>query len=1261
MSAPSTPSNKAPAAKPRRRWYWHIGIGGVVLIVIVSALLGWLLWTASGRDTLLHRVVSLLPAGSLTWERADGVVYGPLTFYGLHYHHAGVDMRAQRVRLDPSLRQLFGRRLRLITLEMDNATLDLPIDRTPQPLPSWPGSLPKFAMPFALSADSVHVRALRVTREGTPLIVAHSIDGGLTLALGLIALDHVVIASDRGQFKVDGHIDVGSNYATRLNATAQLPPRYPGVEGASVQVLAGGNLDHFVLSLHGDAPATFATALRLDNGRTTPRWSLSIDAPRIDPSLLLVPYPPAASSETVVPATPYAIALQAEGIGGSAKLQGRIAQGERAITIAPSQLAYEQGVVQAQPLVLQLLDGDLSITGHADLRPQSPAFDVIAQGDHLRWSAAKDAAPVDASGKLALAGTVNAWSVHGAVDLLRDKQRAQLTLAGNGDRSQITLKDFSAKTPAGGMRGKGQLHWSPQVAWTADAKLAGIDPGYFAPGFEGAVSGHLQTEGGVDANGILSLHAAADGLSGQLRGRRLAGHGIVDWKADIGQTDIDLRIGASHVQAKGAFGRALDLQARFDPLRLDDLLPDAQGALSGEIALRGDPSSPAIAGHLQGSGLHWRGYGAEHVLLDGNLQARENGALQVDADGISGITGLKTLKLRVTGSEQKPRIEGDLNGEFGSIALSASAEHQGALWNGRIASLHYTPLRGTAWSLSNPSTFRYDGKNAVGLSRSCMVSSGASICIDADWPHRANLQAHALPLNLLDPWLVRPDLDLRAYGTVDADAHFAPAGKGWSGAAQVQSSEGGLQLQPALARPLFGYTNLVAHAQLDGEHLQLRIDSALTAGGTLHAQVATSLAADAALTGHLDVALRDITWMELFSIDIAAPKGQLDGHLVLGGSRTHPVISGRAVLDAFEAELPGLGIALKQGHIELDADPSGAARINGSLHSGDGTLVIGGALRWNDPEAPLTVTLKGQNVRIADTPELSAIASPDLQLGYASGTLKIRGKVDVPTAQLNLERLDNTVSPSPDVVVLDPVEKTRSSPLVVDLDLMLALGDAVKLKGFGLDGKLSGQLRVRQASGGPMSASGGLDVSGRYAAYGQQLEIVRGRLGYNGGGFDNPNLDILAQREFDQATIGVQVRGTALQPRTQIISTPAMESSDALAYLVLGRPLQTASADEGRQVSAAAAALSVGSNLIAQKVGARLGLDEAGVSESRALGGSAFTVGKYLSPRLFISYGVSLVGTGEVITLKYLLRKGFDIQVESSRENRASINWRIEK
>jgi translocation and assembly module TamB len=70
------------------------------------------------------------------------------------------------------------------------------------------------------------------------------------------------------------------------------------------------------------------------------------------------------------------------------------------------------------------------------------------------------------------------------------------------------------------------------------------------------------------------------------------------------------------------------------------------------------------------------------------------------------------------------------------------------------------------------------------------------------------------------------------------------------------------------------------------------------------------------------------------------------------------------------------------------------------------------------------------------------------------------------------------------------------------------------------------------------------------------------------------------------------------------------------------------------------------------------GLD-AGVSDNSALGGAAFTVGKYLSPKLYLSYGVGLFTPGEVITLRYLFSKRFNFEAQNtSTGNRAGINYR---
>ena len=90
-------------------------------------------------------------------------------------------------------------------------------------------------------------------------------------------------------------------------------------------------------------------------------------------------------------------------------------------------------------------------------------------------------------------------------------------------------------------------------------------------------------------------------------------------------------------------------------------------------------------------------------------------------------------------------------------------------------------------------------------------------------------------------------------------------------------------------------------------------------------------------------------------------------------------------------------------------------------------------------------------------------------------------------------------------------------------------------------------------------------------------------------------------------------------------------------------------------------AASAGGDLLAKRIGARTGLDT-GVSDNSALGGAAFTVGKYLSPKLYLSYGVGLFTPGEVITLRYLFSTRFNFEAQNaSTGNRAGINYRWEK
>jgi translocation and assembly module TamB len=131
----------------------------------------------------------------------------------------------------------------------------------------------------------------------------------------------------------------------------------------------------------------------------------------------------------------------------------------------------------------------------------------------------------------------------------------------------------------------------------------------------------------------------------------------------------------------------------------------------------------------------------------------------------------------------------------------------------------------------------------------------------------------------------------------------------------------------------------------------------------------------------------------------------------------------------------------------------------------------------------------------------------------------------------------------------------------------------------------------------------------------------------------------------------------------EVTSDPPLPQTQALSYLVAGKPISEVGAGEGDMVQSAARSLGgAAGNLLAKNLGKRLGIDEIGIEDTPEAGGSAFTVGQYLSPRLYLSYGVGLFEPGQVVTLRYRINDKLSLEaVQGTLSQRAGINYRVEK
>ncbi len=1297
-------AEKRARRRARARWLATRSLLSMLVMSVLAALLLYFLFnTLRGRDVLLNQIVERLPEGDeLTWSRAEGPASGPMTLHDLRYVHRACPDRdgepvawpdcktalltiftAKRVVLDPMLQPLLGRRLRLEAMQVSGATLLLPESNEPFELPRWPESLPAIAPPLALEADAIEIDDLRVLRATAPqptsIVHLRRLRGGLVAEDGSLHLERIVADSDRGRFTAHGDYAPRDRYRMHLTASAVLPAA-AGHTPAQLGLAARGDLRKLDIALAGSAPAPVKARLLLE-GEAQPRWRFEASSTAVTLAALLGNDDDAA---------PYAFDLRADGVGGHANVQGRIAQGDAsqggfAATVLPSKISVDGQVLLLSPLSMELLGGTVAANGRADFNnPADARFDGTVQARKLRWQGdTKDAIAVIGDGDFKLAGRLRDWTAQGDATLLRGKERAAIALKARGDDKTAHIDMLRATMPTGRLDGSGQLWWQPTLRWQTDARLAGFDPGYLLPDWRGAVNGRLRSSGETRRDGGIDVRVDANELGGRLRGRTLSGRAnvlahlpasggdAVGAKSADFEGEIALGLGGSRIDAKGRVADTLDVDARFSPLQLNDLLPTGEGVLRGTLKLTGARTQPNIDVDLAGQSLRWDDWRAGSLRARGRLPWRSGaeGALSIDGEDVDAGLVFARLHVDARGAVEALRIDGDADTGFGALVLAGDIAKRGTQWAGALNALRFAPTTGPAWALQSPARFSATPSPRgmrLQIASSCFATAdrAGSLCADIDWPTRADVRGQSLPLALLAPYLPERD-DRRAWqlrGAVDVDAQVRPRGDSWQGTARVRSADGGLALDARSRREILGYANLQIDARFDPQRIEADIDSALKPNGRVAGKIATGWDDYAPLRGEIEIDTTELTWLELFSPDIVDPQGRLNGRIALGGTRAAPTLGGQAQLTGFRAEMPALALSLRDGEARLEAQADGTARISGSVNSGEGTLRLDGTLGWQSDDTPLRLALVGEKVLISDTRELRAVIDPNVVVRYAAGQpIAVAGSVRVASAKIDLEGLDSGVSASEDVVVLDPANPERNGSTPLDLDLALTMGDDVRLHGFGLDGTLGGSVRMRARPGRETVATGSLDVDGRYRAYGQNLQITRGRLLWSNTAFGDPVIDIRAEREVGSVTAGIDVRGRASAPIAEVWSDPATSESEALAYLTLGRPLSSASADENRQLSAATAALSAG-NLLASQLGAKIGLDDAGVSESRALGGSVVGFGKYISPRLYVSYGVSLLGTGQVITLKYLLRKGFDIEIESSTvENRGSVNWRKER
>jgi translocation and assembly module TamB len=849
-----------------------------------------------------------------------------------------------------------------------------------------------------------------------------------------------------------------------------------------------------------------------------------------------------------------------------------------------------------------------------------------------------------------------------------------MTVAMRGSLFKDHLQMDELQLGAFGGRGTlaGEARWSPAESWTLAGNVKGFDPGSVRPGFTGALDFNMKASGAPFGGDDAIIDFAFNDLTGKLRGNTATGSGRIQLQGENYKFDkLRFRAGNTRLAIDGEIGdsRALNLDFSLDADNLALLAEGARGELHANGRIAGTSDAPIVKLTANGSGIEHDTLSVEKLAanIDVDWRGQRNSHADVAISELKvGERSLTQFNATLEGTTADQSVRLDALAGITSLHLSGKGAFADGVWRGTIGDLFIDDTQNINLQLDTPVKVRASAKDFK-LDPLCMHGKVARLCGEAAWNEagwNARADAQNLPISTLTAGLT-PNVEYQ--GTVTAAASVSSTGGAPPvGEARIDLIDAAIKHKLASGRTDIikfgsGYVTLKAEAaQLNGE---LRLDAAQR--GLISARVradrVTSDIMDAPMHGQLQMATGELSFLTLYFPAVDRAAGHFDANVSFEGTLGAPRASGVVKLSGAEMDLYQLNLALRA--LELEARiASNKLEFSSSAKAGAGSLSSSGQIEWRDGLPYGEIRLDGENLRLVDVPEARIDASPDLDFRIAGREILVKGEVKVPLARLQPADLTNAVLPSADEKMVGPTERVEEDPFLVTSEITMTLGDKVTIDTYGLVGHITGSITERSLPGEPTRATGDLQVKdGTYTALARKLDIERGRLIFNGGLLADPAVDIRAIKEFPDVKAGVNVRGSLREPRLSFFSEPTIPQAQIVSLLLAGGSLQSVQ-DQNRagtpgaqqEVAGQAAAL------LAAQLGTKLGLPDISV-ESTLSNETSLVLGKYLSPRLYVSYGVSLTESINTFKMRYTLNDRWTIKTEAGKDIGADLVYTIEK
>jgi translocation and assembly module TamB len=1141
-----------------KKWFLRIfaGLSSLVVLVFLGAL--YLLGTENGANFLAaqaeKQLDGTLQIGVIRGKLLDRLELTDIVFESPTAGKVTLD----HLVLDWKSSDLFRLHLHILELSADTLAYTASTrDPEPELSSNEPLILQDLNLPITITVENLQLDNLSFfsAPDAEPLSV-NSANLALVWNKNGIELQKLNVTMEEGSLTSHGQIDPNGKYPLQLTTNLKiLDPDFPSLE------LLGeykGDLQALVVTERLRGEINVDLNITVQNVLNKLNWQGSLDIEELRPAVFSPDIPGIIQGKITSSGN-----LQQAAVTATLTLRAKDSIELNWDADLDLQANLEDMFITVNQLTLNHPNTPsfIELAGSADGEQN---MDLTLQWNELQWPLTGDAEYSSARGTISLKGNIDDYHLTltnaAMTGSMLPEGTVQLTADGNTESAKNL--DLTADLLEGKLTVQGNVQWAPAVAWQLETTGMEINPGLQYADWPGKLAWLIKSNGSVDDSGV-AADISISRLEGSLRELPIAGTGNIKVNPDdIRIDDLRLSSGSAVFSANGNLGKRSGLQWNMNVNDFSDLIPMATGQVHAKGTLHGDVNSPQIELQLSGSAIGVQDLSLETLQADGSLDLNWQEPFTLTLSGTNLKAGenlIQQLALQGKGTREQHSVHLQASHAMADISLALNGGYLEEQWQGTVDQFDIRSTDLKTWKLENPARLSAAATEAE-IGKMCLTHEGSSLCLNGSWDTenkntRGDLQINKFPLALASPWF--PETLESLSGVFSARAS-ATMKEGIKADVTAEVTPGTIAYLTNLKRGSLPHEGMKADLHISEESLHanlwLNIDSNIISGTLNSPDLLKSTEKDnAKLNGNVLIDLKKFDLVEALVPAVQNLDAAIDVSLKIGGTLKEPDLNGKGKINIPYVLIPAAGLELKDTTMDLLANNK-ELELNGKFNSPDGFMELDGkAILDSSQNWPGRFTLKGDNFRLINLPDISIFLSSDLLLERKDTLMNLTGEVSIPRAEVLLRELPNgSQTVSPDVVIIQR-EKEEEPTVPLRMDLKVTLGDDVHVAAFGLNAFIDGQLTIISDPGEQMLGSGAFHIKqGRFRAYGQNLEIETGVISFPGGPLTQPGINLRATRSTGNVVAGIYAIGPASKPRLTTFSNPPMSESQTISYLLTG-------------------------------------------------------------------------------------------------------------